>query len=79
MTFLNSIFTFLIHKSMEDNDSQAKISAIRQICIDPSKFNNYNGQGKQSCIKKYKERYLNTFTKILNKFEFKYLPITYVI
>lgn len=46
MNFFNSIFTFLIHKSMENNDSPADISTIRRMCIDPSKFQNCNGQGK---------------------------------
>lgn len=45
ISFLNGIFTFLIYKNMENNDSPANISTIRQICIDPSKFQNSAGKG----------------------------------
>ncbi|VVC29213.1 Acyl transferase/acyl hydrolase/lysophospholipase,Ketoacyl-synthetase, C- [Cinara cedri] len=42
--FMNGIFTFLIHKSMENNNSPAEITSIRQICIDPSKFQDLIGK-----------------------------------
>lgn len=45
MCFLNGVFTFLIHKSMENNDSPADISTIRQLYIDPSNFQNCIGTG----------------------------------
>lgn len=45
MSFLNGVFTFLIHKNMENNDSPADILTIRQMYIDPSKFQNSIGKG----------------------------------
>jgi len=45
MRFLNGIFTFLIHKSMETNDNPADVSFIRKMCIDPSKFKDSIGKG----------------------------------
>lgn len=51
-SFLNGIFTFLFYKSMEDNDSPADISTIRQMYIDPSKFqSNSIGKGKYDIFK----------------------------
>lgn len=46
--FLNGVFTFLIFKSMENNDSPADISTIRHICIDPSKLKDCIGKGMYS-------------------------------
>lgn len=45
MRFLNGIFTFLIHKSMETNDNPADVSTIRKMYIDPSKFKDSIGKG----------------------------------
>lgn len=45
MSFLNGVFTFLIHKHMENNDSPADILTVHQIFIDPSKFQNSIGKG----------------------------------
>lgn len=48
MTFLNGVFTFLVHKCMENNDNPADITNIRQLFIDPSKFQNNAGKGMQN-------------------------------
>lgn len=45
MSFLNGVFTLLVYKSMENNDSPADVANIRQLCIDPSKFENSDGKG----------------------------------
>lgn len=45
MRFLNGIFTFLIHKNMENNDNPSDISTIRKMYIDPSKFKDSIGKG----------------------------------
>jgi len=45
ISFINGVFTFIIHKSMENNDSPADITSIRHLCIDPSKFQNMLGKG----------------------------------
>lgn len=45
MCFLNGVFTFLVHKNMENNDNPADISTIGQLYIDPSKFENSIGTG----------------------------------
>lgn len=42
---MSGILTFLVHKSMENNDSPAEITNVRQIFIDPSKFENSIGKG----------------------------------
>uniref|UniRef100_A0A2S2P8N0 Fatty acid synthase n=1 Tax=Schizaphis graminum TaxID=13262 RepID=A0A2S2P8N0_SCHGA len=44
MTFLNGIFTFLIHQSMETNDNPTDVSTIRKMYIDPSKFKDSVGK-----------------------------------
>lgn len=44
MKFLNGIFTFLIHKSMETNDNPADVSFIRKMYIDPSYFKDSMGK-----------------------------------
>jgi len=46
--FLNGIFTFLIHKNMENNDCPADVTNIRQLYIDPSKFENCVGTGTET-------------------------------
>lgn len=44
MRFLNGIFTFLIHKNMENNDNPSDVSTIRKMYIDPSKFKDAIGK-----------------------------------
>lgn len=46
MNFFNGIFTFVIYKSMENNDNPAEISTIREMWIDPSKFRDNIDKGK---------------------------------
>lgn len=43
--FLNGVFTFLIYKNMESNSCPADLITVRQLCIDPSKFENCIGTG----------------------------------
>lgn len=70
MRFLNGIFTFLIHKNMENNDNPSDVSTIRKMYIDPSKFKDSIGKGMYP-FKKY--NYVGICICIFLLFKYLYL------